>query len=128
MIKKIITILALAFISILPCMANDARMAVEEGFAKGNAQKVSEAMSDRIFLVVQPIRKPLPKSEATKELANFFVQNKPKSFSVLHDNTNDNVIYMICKLETAKATYRVHVLIDVLDDEERITQIRIETL
>ena len=126
--KKIVTILALVFISVLPCMANDARMVVEEGFAKGNAQKVSEAMSDRIFLVVQPIRRPLAKEEATKELANFFLKNKPKSFSILHDNSQDNVIYMICKLETDKTAYRVHVLIDVLEDEERISQIRIETL
>ena len=126
--KKIVTILALALISVLPCVANDARMAVEEGFAKGNAQIVSEAMSDRIFMVAQPIRKPLAKDEATKELANFFMQNKPKSFSVLHDNSQDNVIYMICKLETDKTAYRVHILIDVLGDEERISQIRIETL
>ena len=56
------------------------------------------------------------------------MQNKPKSFSVVHDNSQDNVIYMICKLETAKTAYRVHILIDVLGDEERITQIRIETL
>ena len=128
MMKKIVTILALALISVLPCVANDARMAVEEGFAKGNAQIVSEAMSDRIFMVAQPIRKPLAKDEATKELANFFMQNKPKSFSVLHDNSQDNVIYMICKLETDKTAYRVHILIDVLGDEERISQIRIETL
>ena len=128
MMKKIIIILTFAIISSLPCIANDARMAVEDGFAKGDAQKVSEAMSDRIFMVAQPIRKPLAKDEATKELANFFMQNKPKSFSVLHDNSQDNVIYMICKLETVKTTYRVHILIDVLGDEERITQIRIETL
>ncbi|MBR5240692.1 MAG: DUF4783 domain-containing protein [Muribaculaceae bacterium] len=128
MMKKIIIILTFAIISSLPCIANDARMAVEEGFAKGNAQIVSEAMSDRIFMVAQPIRKPLAKDEATKELANFFMQNKPKSFSVLHDNSQDNVIYMICKLETDKTAYRVHVLIDVLGDEERISQIRIETL
>ena len=126
--KKIVTILALALISVLPCVANDARMAVEEGFAKGNAQIVSEAMSDRIFMVAQPIRKPLAKEEAAKELANFFLKNKPKSFSVLHDNSQDNVIYMICKLETDKTAYRVHILIDVLGDEERISQIRIETL
>ena len=128
MMKKIITILVLAFICFVPCMANDARMAVEDGFAKGNAKIISEAMSDRIFLVAQPIRKPLAKTEATEELAKFFQQNRPKSFSVLHDNSQDNVIYMICKFETAKTAYRVHILIDVLGDEERITQIRIETL
>ena len=126
--KKIITIFLMAIVSILPCIANDARMAVEEGFAKGNAQKVSEAMSERIFMVAQPIRKPLVKSEATKELEKFFSQNRPKSFSVLHDNSQDNVIYMICKYETAKSAYRVHILIDVTGDDERISQIRIETL
>ena len=85
-------------------------------------------MSERIFMVAQPIRKPLAKSEAEKELANFFAQNKPQSFSVLHDNSQDNVIYMICKLQTTQTSYRVHILIDVMGDEERITQIRIETL
>ena len=128
MMKKTITIFLLAILSILPCVANDARMVVEEGFAKGDAQKVSEAMSERIFMVAHPIRKPLAKSEAEQELANFFAQNKPQSFSVLHDNSQDNVIYMICKLQTAKTSYRVHILIDVMGDEERITQIRIETL
>ena len=126
--RKIITIFLLAILSILPCVANDARMAVEDGFAKGNAHIVSSAMADRIFMVVYPLRKPLPKADAEKELANFFMQNNPKSFSVLHDNSQDNVIYMICKLQTAKTSYRVHILIDVNGDDERITQIRIETL
>ena len=126
--KKIFTILAILMLFVFPITANDARKTVEEGFAKGNAQKVSEAMSDRIFMVAYPIRKPLTKSVATKELATFFSKNKPKSFSVLHDNSQDDVIYMICKYETAKSAYRVHILIDVMGEDERISQIRIETL
>lgn len=126
--KKIVAILTFTLLFILPTMANDSRKAVEDGFAKGDAEIVSQAMSDKVFMVAYPLRRPLSKDEATKELANFFLQNKPKSFSVLHDNSQDNVIYMICKYETAKSGFRVHILIDVIGDDERITQIRIETL
>ena len=126
--KKLITVLTLTLLFALPAFANDARMAVEDGFAKGNAQVVSQAMAERVFVVSYPLRKPLQKSEATNELAKFFSQNRPKSFSVLHDNSQDNVIYMICKYETAKSAYRVHIIIDIMGDDERISQIRIETL
>ena len=126
--KKIFTILTILTLFVFHITANDARMAVEDGFAKGNAHIVSSAMADRIFMVVYPLRKPLPKADAEKELAKFFMQNNPKSFSVLHDNSQDDVIYMICKLQTGKTSYRVHILIDVNGDDERITQIRIETL
>lgn len=126
--KKIITILTLTLLFILPTEANDSRKAVEDGFAKGSAEIVYEAMSDRVFMVAYPLRKPLSKDEAKKELANFFSQNKPKSFSVLHDSSQDNVIYMICKYATAKSNYRVHILIDVEGEVEKITQIRVETL
>ena len=102
--KKIVAILTFTLLFILPTMANDSRKAVEDGFAKGDAEIVSQAMSDKVFMVAYPLRRPLSKDEATKELANFFLQNKPKSFSVLH------------------------ILIDVIGDNERITQIRIETL
>lgn len=126
--KRIITIIALTLIFILPTEADDSRKAVEDGFTKGSAEIVYDAMADRVFMVVYPLRKPLSKDEAKKELANFFSQNKPKSFSVLHDSSQDNVIYMICKYATAKSNYRVHILIDVEGEVEKITQIRVETL
>ena len=126
--KKIITILTLTLLFIIPTKANDSRKAVENGFAKGSAEIVYESMADRVFMVVYPLRKPLPKDEAKNELANFFLQNKPKSFSVLHDSSQDNVIYMICKYATAKGDYRIHILIDVAGEAEKITQIRVETL
>lgn len=126
--KKINIILFLLLFMAIPMFANDARLSVENGFAKGDASVVASAMDERVFMVAYPLRRPLDKSEAEKELAKFFEHNKPTSFTVLHDNGQGGVIYMISKLKTQKGEYRVHILIDEEGETQRITQIRIETL
>ena len=126
--KKLLLVLLVMMAIVTSSFANDARMSVESGFEKGDATIVSEAMADRLFMVSYPLRRSLQKNEAVQELSKFFKTNPPKSFTVLHDNSQGGVIYMICKYETVKQSFRIHVLIDADGENEKISQIRIEEL
>ena len=126
--KKLLLVLSVISIIVTSSFANDARMSVENGFEKGDATIVSEAMADRLFMVAYPLRRSLQKNEAVQELSKFFKTNPPKSFTVLHANSQGGVIYMICKYETTKQSFRIHVLIDADGENEKISQIRIEEL
>lgn len=101
---------------------------IEKGFSSGDEYVVGKNMAERVFYVIYPTRKMLPKDGAVKMLGEFFAEKQARNFSVVHDSRQDNVRYIIGTLTTAKGEYRIHLLLNVSDTKEEITQIRIESL
>lgn len=124
-LRTIFTIVALCVI-ISETYAQGNLAMIEKGFAGGDEYIVGKNMAAKVFYVLNPVRKMLPKAEAIEKLGQFFKENQPRSFSVVHDSQQDNVRYIIGKLVTAKEEYRIHLLMNVTATNEEINQIRIE--
>ncbi len=101
---------------------------IKKGFAGGDEYVVGKSMAERVFYVIYPTRKMMPRDGAVEMLGDFFAEKQVRDFSVVHDSRQDNVRYLIGRLVTAKGEYRIHLLLNVSDTKEEITQIRIESL
>lgn len=68
------------------------------------------------------------KAQTVQVIKDFFTQNKPKSFSVLHQSGKNQVKYLIGSYLTITGkTFRITCFIKQTEDSYLIQQIRIET-
>ena len=123
------------FILLLSCMLSAFTVAAQEelpeemvnAFKKGEAEQLKPYLCDKVqFIVEGDMREPLAQKEAIDFLKNFFAQNRPTGFSVLHKSFRDDTGFFIAKLTTSSQKYRMHCLFNLTSGTLRISQIRID--
>jgi hypothetical protein len=92
----------------------------------GNSTELSKFFISNVELIIGEKEGVYSKSQALVILKNFYKQNKPQNFSILHEGGKDGAKYVIGNLKTNKSIYRVYFLIKKQGQKSYIHTLRIE--
>jgi hypothetical protein len=92
----------------------------------GNDRQLSEYFNENVELVVLDHDDVYSKSQAQQIVAEFFKQNKPKQFTIIHQGGKDGPQYAIGTLTTSTGVFRVYFLLTAKGNNSYIHQLRIE--
>jgi hypothetical protein len=92
----------------------------------GNARDLSDYFNQNVELVVPGSDNVYSKAQAQLIVNNFFSENAPQSFSVIHQGGKEGSQYVIGNLGTKKGTFRVYFLLKKSEEKNFIHQLRIE--
>jgi hypothetical protein len=99
---------------------------ITDSFSKGNSRALSRHFNDNIELVVLTNEDVYSKSQAEIILRNFFSENKPVKFDLLHSGGKEASRYAIGNLKTEKGDFRIYFLLKLKDSVSLIHLLRIE--
>jgi tRNA nucleotidyltransferase/poly(A) polymerase len=100
---------------------------VEATFRKGNASILLPQLSDEVDWIFATDNSTLSKSTFVTTLNQFFKNNPPKDFDIVHNGQRGDSKFLIGKYISSKETYRIHLLYKKNSNTYLITQVRIET-
>lgn len=92
----------------------------------GNDSGLAVFFNENVELVVQSHDDVYSKPQAQQIVAEFFKNNKPKQFSIIHQGGKDGARYAIGNLTTNTGTFRVYFLLKNKNNNSYIHQLRIE--
>tara|TARA_R110002050_G_scaffold109799_1_gene221311 strand:- start:30947 stop:31315 length:369 start_codon:yes stop_codon:yes gene_type:complete len=101
---------------------------VSDAFKTGNAFKLSSFFQDKIDLTILEESDLMSKLEAEKAVYDFFHENHPSDFKILHQgNSKSGSAYTIGRLVTEKGNFRVSIYVNTSSNKELIQQIIIDS-
>ena len=92
----------------------------------GNDEVLASYFNQNVELVVQTHDDVFSKSQAQQIVAEFFRENKPKQFNIVHQGGKEGARYAIGSLITNTGTFRVYFLFRTKDNNSYIHQLKIE--
>jgi len=92
----------------------------------GDSKQLSEYFNQNVELVVLDSDNVYSKSQAQQIVGKFFSNNKPESFSVIHQGGKEGAKYVIGNLKTNSGSFRVYFLLKKNNGTDYIHQLRIE--
>ena len=96
-------------------------------FKKGEAESLKPYLADKVqFIVEGKENEPLIQKEAIMYLKQFFEQNRPSEFSVLHKSIRQNTGFFIARLTAAERKLRLYCLFTATGDQLKINRMRID--
>lgn len=102
--------------------------AIAKAIGEGNAEALGQYFDQSVEVSVLDNEDVYSKAEAVRVVKDFFGQNKPKSFSQVHQGTskgNDSQ-YSIGNLVTASGTFRVYIYVKVSGSSFLIQELRFD--
>lgn len=102
--------------------------AITKAISEGNAEALGQYFDQSVEVSVLDNEDVYAKAQAIKVVKDFFAQNKPKSFSQVHQGTskgNDSQ-YCIGNLVTATGTFRVYIYLKVNGNNYTIQELRFD--
>ena len=125
---KIYKSVLMVFVFLISCLQLYSQ--VPEGiitaFKNGSSATLSEYFNQSIEMVVLENDDIYSKEQARQIISRFFINNKPKKFTILHQGGKDDSSYLIGKLITYNKTYRVYFFVKGISPKRYIHQLRIE--
>jgi hypothetical protein len=94
-------------------------------FRTGNAKDLSEYFNETIELVILDKEDVYSRQQAEMIVLDFFSNNKPTAFTIVHQGGKQPAQYAIGTLSTTKGNFRVYFLFKFLDGKPYIHQLRI---
>lgn len=124
----LITILLASICIQIPAAAQNVNFSpsIIKATQEANAEKLAENFDQKVELVLPGKNGVFSKSQAKLILNNFFKQNPPKKFEIIHKGMRESSAYAIGKYTSDKGQYRFYFLTKKKDAETYIHQIRIE--
>lgn len=92
----------------------------------GNEKTLSEYFNQNIELVVLDEDNVCSKAQAQQIVGNFFSNNTPEGFTIIHQGGKEGAQFVIGNLITSKGNYRIYFLLKKNEGKEYIHQLRIE--
>ncbi len=92
----------------------------------GNVDVLAEYFNQNVELVVLDNDNVYSKAQAEQIVTNFFNNNKPEDFGVIHNGGKEGAKYVIGNLTTNNGTFRVYFLLKQNGGNDYIHQLRIE--
>ncbi|MFW6257689.1 MAG: DUF4783 domain-containing protein [Prolixibacteraceae bacterium] len=127
-IKKIVIAVFLAFAVI--SVAQTAKSQVPDeiilSLQSGNVKVLAEYFNQNVELVVLDNDNVYSKAQAEQIVTNFFNNNRPEGFAVIHNGGKEGAKYVIGNLTTNNGTFRVYFLLKHNGGKDYIHQLRIE--
>ncbi len=97
-----------------------------QSIQSGNARVLSDYFNQNVELVVLESDNVYSKAQAQQIVNNFFSNNTPESFSVIHQGGREGAKYVIGNLTTQNGRFRVYFLLKQSEGKNYIHQLRIE--
>ena len=95
-------------------------------FKTGNSKTLADYFNQNIELVVLEDDNVYSKAQAQQIVAKFFGNNKPESFTVIHQGGKEDAKYVIGNLKTNNGSFRIYFLLKTSEKKNYIHQLRIE--
>jgi hypothetical protein len=92
----------------------------------GNSTELANYFITNLELIIGDKEGVYSKSQALAILKEFYKNNTPTDFSILHEGGKDGAKYVIGNLKTNKSTFRVYYLIKNQENKPYIHTLRIE--
>ena len=92
----------------------------------GNAKTLAGFFNQNVELVIGDNDNVYSKAQAQQIVANFFKENQPDRFAIIHEGGKEGAKYVIGNLTTLKGNYRVYFLLKESKSKSYIHQLRIE--
>lgn len=104
--------------------------AVSRAFKDGNADAISSYMDSSVDLNILGDESTLAKAQVIQSLKNFFVKNRPKAFTQIHQGTSKGKesCYYIGELDSTGGKYRVYIYFKAVGSGQLIKELRIDKL
>ena len=122
--KKFVCMFAF-MLSVLSMEAGDITKIVNV-FKEGKASEVAGNMDAEVDIAVPDIKKKGTGAEAAAILIRFFESAKPTGFTVLHHADKEETGFVVGKLTTDNAEFRVNITYGTKDNKVLMQSIRIE--
>ena len=128
-IKKILILFVMCLGSIV--YANNAFAKIPDEIFKAienaNIDELSKYLNSSVELVILDKDDVCSKQQSILILKNFFMKNKIKSFSIVHQGGKEEAQYAICKMEDTNGNnFRIYFLVKSSENKLLIHQFRIE--
>lgn len=125
------TILSLAFtLTILQLVQgqgnNSFPQEITNATQEGNAIELADYFNNKIELILPSKSGVFSKEQAQFMMKDFFDNNTPTSFQIIHQGVRDNSSFAIGKYSSVKGQYRLQFLTKNIDNKTLIIQIRID--
>lgn len=99
---------------------------ISNALKSGNSKELAMYFNSQIELLLLDKKDVYSKIQAEIVMKSFFDNNKPISFTVLHEGGSNSSAFAIGNLATENGTYRVYCLLRRNSSVMRIHQLRIE--
>ena len=118
--------LALATVFSLNLMAQNVEENIGNAIKVGNSKALSAHFGPKVDLTIKDTEDNYSKAQAELILKDFFANNSPSDYKVIHRGEKNGAQYFIGSLTTSNGNYRTYLLIRTDKDVKRIQQLRIE--
>lgn len=127
-IKKFIFAIFMASTFVVAGMQANAQIPDEIilSFKNGNSKTLADYFNQNIELVVLEDDNVYSKAQAQQIVGKFFGNNKPESFTVIHQGGKEDAKYVIGNLKTNNGSFRIYFLLKTSAQKNYIHQLRIE--
>lgn len=123
----LIAAIALFFMNPLPGQTrNGFPQAITTATQQGDASELANYFNSKIELILPSKSGVFSKEQAQYLMKDFFENNHPTSFQVIHQGVRDNSSFAIGKYSCSKGQYRLQFLTKNIDNQTLIIQIRID--
>lgn len=112
--------------SSLTTLYNEIPDAIITALKEGNATELAKYFSDNIELALADKDDIYSKNQAKLIIEDFFTENPPKGFNILHKGGKETSRYAIGNLLTPGGEFRITILLKIKDNKTYINQLRIE--
>ena len=124
--KSFLVPLAILVSAIILAITIDTPQEIITGFSQGKAEMISKYFKESVELTIDSRENVYSSTQAEIILKDFFSNNTPKGFSILHEGGKDDSKYSIGSLLTNHGNYRVTILLKLNGTKPFIHQLRIE--
>lgn len=107
--SKSIVIILFTAMTYLPVFTQEIPANLIHGFQTGNADELLAHFNDRFELTILGVDYKVSKSQATEILRDFFKNNPPSSFSILHKGDKKDSNFAVGRLVTKTNKFRVNI-------------------
>lgn len=109
-----------------PNESKDIPAAIINAFKTGNSDQLAQYFNSSVELLILTTENVYTKEQAEKIVKDFFVNNIPSGFTIIHEGGKQGSNFAIGKLTTNNGTFRVYVLLKTSNSKQYIHQLRIE--
>lgn len=124
--KKGYLLIVIFFSISLHSYAGDIPSAIISAFGTGNSTAISSYFGQTVELTLFDQEEIYSKTQAQIILKNFFNENAPVSFKIIHQGGKESSKYAIGSLKTSNKSYRITLLLKSNGSDINIHQLRIE--
>lgn len=125
--KKVIILSVIAILFSISVKGGDVPSDIVNAFKTGDASAIASYFNSTIELTIYNKEEIYSKTQAERILKDFFINNPPTQFSIIHQGGKETSRYAIGSLVSGSKNFRVTFLLKSTNSKIFIHQLRIES-